>query len=132
MRKNGCLFAVIFCMLLASCSVKDTVEKKISVQGTQKTEENTSAYSQTLTDEDKSEAKALIADYFTDVTAVREADDDDPLYSNEGIEGEYAPGNIIIYYVMTETIKENGNPEMKISIARENEASPWKIVNQGY
>ncbi len=132
MRKKGCLFAVILCMLLTSCSVKDTVEKKISVPGTQKTEENTAAYSQALTTEEKSEAKALISYYFTDVTAVREADDDDALYSNEGIEGEYAPGNIIIYYVMTETIKENGNSEMKISIARENETSPWKVINQGY
>ncbi len=130
MYRTKYIFLMAFCVALMSCTAKDVIEKNVpQTQEVQKTEVS---YFMALTDEEKSETKDIISDYFTDVKAVRIADDDDPFYSNDGIEGEYSERNIIIYYVMTETIMENGDPEMRISIARENETAPWKVINQGY
>lgn len=55
--------------------------------------------------------------------------DDNPLYRNEGIEGEYEPGEIIIFDVVAELKGEKGN--RTISIAK-NTDNVWKVINEGF
>ena len=49
-----------------------------------------------------------------------------------GIEDDYGPGNIIIYRVLTNLDRRDGNPFRYISIARKSKSDDWKIINSGF
>lgn len=95
-----------------------------------------SSYLSALTAEELSETEELVRYYFTEgfdgVEEIRPADDDFPLYQNTGIEGEYDPGNIIIYMVLTGKDKTAGNPMRSISVARKSKSDIWKVINSGF
>lgn len=55
-----------------------------------------------------------------------------PQYHNSGIEDDYGPGNIIIYRVLTNLDRRDGNPFRYISIARKSKSDDWKIINSGF
>ncbi|MDD3252600.1 MAG: hypothetical protein PHV18_08575 [Lachnospiraceae bacterium] len=96
------------------------------------------SYLSELTEEELSETEALAQVYFTEDVPVFEGVDQiypldrDALYHNVGLEGEYAPGNIIIYKVLTVKDRRDGNPFRSISIARRTKSDAWKIINCGY
>lgn len=96
-------------------------------------------YTDALTDEDLARTEALAQQYFTEDAPVFEGVDqiypvnsDNALYGNAGLEGEYTPGNIIIYRVLTVKDRRDGNPFRFISIARNTKSDDWKIINSGY
>lgn len=97
------------------------------------------SYRGSLTEDELKETEELARYYFTEeapyyegVVFIYPAADDDPLYRNRGIEGEYPAGDIIIYKVLTVKDQKDGNPERSISIARKGQDGAWEIVNQGY
>lgn len=99
----------------------------------------TVSYRSSLTEEELAETEALAMYYFTEevpsfegVDQIYPADSDEPLYHNPGLEGEYLPGNIIIYRVLTVKDRRDGNPFRFISIARNNKSGNWKVINSGY
>ena len=47
---------------------------------------------------------------FEGVDQIYPADSSDPQYHNSGIEDDYGPGNIIIYRVLTNLDRRDGNP----------------------
>lgn len=96
-------------------------------------------YRGSLTEDELKETEELARYYFTEeapyyegVASIYPAADDDPLYRNRGIEGEYPAGDIIIYKVLTVKDQKDGNPERSISITRKGQDGAWEIVNQGY
>lgn len=96
-------------------------------------------YSQALTEEELSQTEEVARNYFTKeapyyegVISISVAPNDYDLYENQGIEGEYSLGNIIIYQVLTVKDQKDGNPERSISIARKTKDSDWEVINQGY
>lgn len=97
------------------------------------------SYREALTEEELAETEALAMHYFTEevptfegVDQIYPADSEEPLYHNAGLEGEYLPGNIIIYRVLTVKDRRDGNPFRYISIARSNKSGAWKVINSGY
>lgn len=97
------------------------------------------SYTDALTEEELLTTEALAQQYFTEDAPVFEGVDqiypvnfDDSLYGNAGLEGEYIPGNIIIYKVLTVKDRRDGNPFRFISIARNTKSDDWKIINSGY
>ena len=97
------------------------------------------SYREALTEEELAETEALAMHYFTEevptfegVDQIYPADSEEPLYHNAGLEGEYMPGNIIIYRVLTVKDRRDGNPFRYISIARSNKSGAWKVINSGY
>ena len=97
------------------------------------------SYRDALTEEELAETEALAMHYFTEevptfegVDQIYPADSEEPLYHNAGLEGEYLPGNIIIYRVLTVKDRRDGNPFRYISIARSNKSGAWKVINSGY
>lgn len=97
------------------------------------------SYRDALTEEELAETEALAMHYFTEevptfegVDQIYPADSEEPLYHNTGLEGEYMPGNIIIYRVLTVKDRRDGNPFRYISIARSNKSGAWKVINSGY
>lgn len=97
------------------------------------------SYMDALTEEELQVTETLAQKYFTEDAPVFEGVDqiypvdcDHTLYSNAGLEGEYAPGNIIIYKVLTVKDRRDGNPFRTISIARNTKSDDWKIINSGY
>lgn len=102
-------------------------------------EEENPSYLEALSEEDLEETEELARYYFTEKTPVFEgveeiepADDASPFYKNAGIEDSYAPGNIIIYMVLTAKDAREGNPQRFISIARKSKSDEWKVINCGY
>lgn len=98
-----------------------------------------SSYIEALTEKELMETEELARYYFTEgssgfdgVEEIRLAEDTFPLYQNTGIEGEYDPGNIIIYMVLTGKDKAAGNPMRSVSIARRSKSDNWKIINSGF
>lgn len=98
--------------------------------------ENLPSYTQALTPEELSETEALARVYFAEgfdgIEEILLAKDDFFLYQNTGIEAEYAPGNIIIYMVLTGKDKAAGNPMRSVSIARKSKSDSWKVINSGF
>lgn len=99
----------------------------------------TVSYIQALTEDELTATEALAQTYFTDDVPVFEGvdqiypvDNDASLYTNSGLEGEYPPGSIIIYKVLTVKDRRDGNPFRFISIARRTKSDSWKIINCGY
>lgn len=97
------------------------------------------SYLAALTEEDLAETEALAMHYFTEVDISFEGvdqiypvDADEGNYANAGIEGEYSPGNIVIYKVLTVKDRRDGNPFRFISIARPSKSDAWKVINSGY
>lgn len=97
------------------------------------------SYMDALTEAELLETEALAQSYFTYDTPIFEGVDqiypvtnDLTLYHNSGLEGEYAPGNIIIYKVLTVKDRRDGNPFRFISIARNSKSDDWKVINCGY
>lgn len=97
------------------------------------------SYLAALTEEELSETEALAMHYFTEVDVSFEGvdqiypvDADEGNYTNAGIEGEYLPGDIIIYKVLTVKDRRDGNPFRFISIARPTKSDEWKVINSGY
>lgn len=98
-----------------------------------------SSYLEALTQEELDATEALAQYYFTDkvtsfegVDQIYPADSSDPQYHNSGLEDDYAPGNIIIYRVLTNLDRRDGNPFRYISIARNSKSDDWKIINSGF
>lgn len=95
-------------------------------------------YLQSLTPDEQLATEILARSYFTanasyeGVVTLLVAPNDDPQYRNERIEGDYAPGNIIIYKVLTGRDQKAGNPERSISIARTSAEADWEVINQGF
>lgn len=104
--------------------------------------ETTSAevsYLDALTDEEIRQTEALAQQYFVEeipafegVDQIYPVSSDTSLYHNIGLEGEYSPGNIIIYKVLTVKDRRDGNPFRFISVARNSKSDDWKIINCGY
>lgn len=101
--------------------------------------ETAPSYLAALTEEELSETEALAMHYFTEVDVSFEGvdqiypvDADEGNYANAGIEGEYLPGDIIIYKVLTVKDRRDGNPFRFISIARPTKSDEWKVINSGY
>ena len=99
----------------------------------------TISYREALTEEELAQTEALAMHYFTEevpsfegVDQIYPADSEESLYHNPGLEGEYMPGNIIIYRVLTVKDRRDGNPFRYISIARSNKSGAWKVINSGY
>ena len=94
------------------------------------------AYADSLTEQELAATEELARYYFTNgfggVEEIQLASDSFPLYQNLGIEAEYAPGNIIIYMVLTGKDKTEGSPMRSISIARKSKSDSWKVINSGY
>ncbi|MCI9183398.1 MAG: hypothetical protein HFG61_00750 [Lachnospiraceae bacterium] len=94
------------------------------------------AYADSLTEQELAATEELARYYFTNgfggVEEIQLASDSFSLYQNLGIEAEYAPGNIIIYMVLTKKDKDAGNPMRSISIARKSKSDSWKVINSGY
>lgn len=97
------------------------------------------AYLEALTQEELDATEALAQYYFTEevtsfegVDQIYPADSSDPQYHNSGIEDDYGPGNIIIYRVLTNLDRRDGNPFRYISIARKSKSDDWKIINSGF
>ena len=96
------------------------------------------SYLSALSGEELAETENLAQIYFTEDVPVFEGVDQiypldrDALYHNAGLEGEYAPGNIVIYKVLTVKDRRDGNPFRSISIARKTKSDAWKIINCGY
>lgn len=98
-----------------------------------------SSYLEALTQEELDATEALAQYYFTEevtsfegVDQIYPADSSDPQYHNSGIEDDYGPGNIIIYRVLTNLDRRDGNPFRYISIARKSKSDDWKIINSGF
>ncbi len=103
------------------------------------TEASEGSYLEALTPEELDATEALAQYYFTDevtsfegVDQIYPADSSDPQYHNSGLEDDYAPGNIIIYRVLTNLDRRDGNPFRYISIARNSKSDDWKIINSGF
>lgn len=135
MKKFSFAFLIV-AFIFSSCSY-GSVEK--SFMKVNAVDNENIKYSELLNEDELDETKKLVNTYFTDfypnygeVVALNIAADTDAQYKNDGIESEYEPGNIIIYYVVTSTDREEGNPSRKISIARDNKDKGWKVINQGY
>lgn len=97
------------------------------------------SYPEALTQEELDATEALAQYYFTEevtsfegVDQIYPADSSDPQYHNSGIEDDYGPGNIIIYRVLTNLDRRDGNPFRYISIARKSKSDDWKIINSGF
>lgn len=97
------------------------------------------SYLEALSADELSETEQLAQVYFTEeapefegVDQIYPLDNDESLYHNAGLEGEYAPGNIIIYKVLTVKDRRDGNPFRFISLARRTKSDNWKIINCGY
>lgn len=97
------------------------------------------SYLEALTQEELNATEALAQYYFTEevtsfegVDQIYPADSSDPQYQNSGIEDDYGPGNIIIYRVLTNLDRRDGNPFRYISIARKSKSDDWKIINSGF
>ncbi len=105
----------------------------------EETNDDAPPYLSSLTEEDLFTTKELAIYYFTElnpefegVDQIIPANDSLALYQNAGIEGEYLPGNIIIYHVQTGKDKKEDNPMRSISIARKSKSDDWKVINSGY
>ncbi|MCD8082445.1 MAG: hypothetical protein LUE86_02685 [Clostridiales bacterium] len=110
-----------------------------SIAVSAETAEGLPSYIDALTEDELIETENLIQTYFTEETPYYEGvdqlypvDSDNALYQNVGLEGEYPPGNIIIYKVLTVRDRRDGNPFRSVSVARNNKSSDWKIINSGY
>ncbi len=97
------------------------------------------SYRVSLTEAELKKTEELARYYFTEeapyyegVISIYPASDDDDLYRNQGVEGEYPAGDIIIYKVLTVKDEKDGNPERSISIARKGQDADWEVINQGY
>lgn len=95
------------------------------------------SYQNSLTDDERKETEAIASSHFTDVlsekvASLRAVPDDSPQYQNQGIESEYAAGNLIIYEVLTEKDQREGLPPRTISIARKDRNAEWEVLNWGY
>ena len=106
---------------------------------TKETSTSGASYLESLTQEDLDTTEALAQHYFTEevtsfegVDQIYPADSSDPQYHNSGIEEDYSPGNIIIYRVLTNLDRRDGNPFRYISIARKSKSDDWKIINSGF
>ena len=106
---------------------------------TNETSTSGSSYLEALTQEELDATEALAQYYFTEevtsfegVDQIYPADSSDPQYHNSGIEDDYGPGNIIIYRVLTNLDRRDGNPFRYISIARKSKSDDWKIINSGF
>ena len=100
--------------------------------------ENTN-YLQSLTDEERKQTEEVVRAYFTDeapyyegVVSIEPMPNESVLYQNTGMEAEYAPGNIIIYTLLTGRDLRDNTPERSASVARIAQNAPWKLINQGY
>ena len=98
-----------------------------------------SSYLDALTQEELDATEALAQYYFTEevtsfegVDQIYPAESSDPQYHNSGIEADYGPGNLIIYRVLTNLDRRDGNPFRYISIARKSKSDDWKIINSGF
>ncbi|MEG2959466.1 MAG: hypothetical protein RR828_06995, partial [Oscillospiraceae bacterium] len=96
-------------------------------------------YLQSLTDEERKQTEEVVRAYFTDeapyyegVVSMEPMPNESVLYQNAGIEAEYAPGNIIIYKVLTGRDQRDNTPERSASVARASKDAPWTLINQGY
>lgn len=92
------------------------------------------SYKDALTETEQNEAQKVAEQYYGKETvwkaeSIKITADDNPLYKNEGIEGEYEPGNIIIFDVVAVLKGEKGN--RTISIAR-NRDNVWEVINEGF
>lgn len=103
------------------------------------TDASGTSYLEALTQEELDKTEALAQYYFTEevtsfegVDQIYPADSSDPQYHNSGIEADYGPGNIIIYRVLTNLDRRDGNPFRYISIARKSKSDDWKIINSGF
>lgn len=103
------------------------------------TTDSGSSYLEALTQEELDATEKLAQYYFTEevtsfegVDQIYPADSSDPQYHNSGIEDDYGPGNIIIYRVLTNLDRRDGNPFRYISIARKSKSDDWKIINSGF
>lgn len=103
------------------------------------TGESQPSYCDSLTEKELQETMEMARYYFIDkvpecegVELIEPAQDDDSRYQNAGLEGEYGPGNIIIYMVETARDIKEGNPMRSISIARKSKSDEWKVINCGY
>lgn len=103
------------------------------------TSASNTSYLEALTQEELDTTEALAQYYFTEevtsfegVDQIYPADSSDPQYHNSGIEDDYGPGNIIIYRVLTNLDRRDGNPFRYISIARKSKSDDWKIINSGF
>ena len=97
------------------------------------------SYVEALTQEELDATEELAQYYFTEevtsfegVDQIYPADSSDPQYHNSGIEDDYGPGNLIIYRVLTNLDRRDGNPFRYISIARKSKSDDWKIINSGF
>ena len=106
---------------------------------TTETSTSNASYLEALTQEELDATEALAQYYFTEevtsfegVDQIYPADSSDPQYHNSGIEDDYGPGNIIIYRVLTNLDRRDGNPFRYISIARKSKSDDWKIINSGF
>lgn len=103
------------------------------------TDASGTSYLEALTQEELDATEALAQYYFTEevtsfegVDQIYPADSSDPQYHNSGIEDDYGPGNLIIYRVLTNLDRRDGNPFRYISIARKSKSDDWKIINSGF
>ena len=106
---------------------------------TAETESAEFSYLDALSEEDLQQTETLAQKYFVEETPSFEGvdqiypvDSDTSLYHNAGLEGEYSPGNIIIYKVLTVKDRRDGSPFRFISLARKSKSDDWKIINCGY
>ena len=129
---------VLSAVLISGCAA-DAIEKNIPAKSdqTEHTEKQTPDYYGLLTDDEKQETQDIMTDYYDNsayggVYAAYPAENSDPMYCNEGVEGEYTAGNIVIYKVITEKGSQENKPERSISIGRKDKSSSWKVINEGY
>lgn len=94
------------------------------------------AYYASLTIDEINETEKIANSYFKEffsesgcIAEISPAADDSPLYQNKGIENEYDPGNIIIYYALCSESQENTGHARSISIARRSKSDRWKVIN---
>ncbi|MDO4268845.1 MAG: hypothetical protein Q4C73_10265 [Eubacteriales bacterium] len=113
--------------------------RSASVASASETSSSPVSYTDALTEDELAQTEALAMYYFTEevpsfegVDQIYPVSSDDILYQNAGLEGEYDPGNIIIYRVLTVRDRRDGSPFRFISIARNTKSGDWKVINSGY
>lgn len=99
--------------------------------------EETLSYRESLTADELVETEKIALEYcnqmgWGNVISIEAVIDDCVLYENEGIESEYAVGNIIIYEVSTKEDEAAGNPKRTVSVARADAKRSWSVINGGF
>ncbi|MEG0320997.1 MAG: hypothetical protein RR606_02270, partial [Oscillospiraceae bacterium] len=125
---------------ILSDALFEGLEKDVSFPGAAPdVQPESTHYLQSLTDEERKQTEEVVRAYFTDeapyyegVVSMEPMPNESVLYQNTGIEAEYAPGNIIIYKVLTGRDQRDNTPERSASVARASKDAPWTLINQGY